>query len=83
VVERRSKVRLPIAELCGVTLLARSNLSAQPCAEIRLARETCRESRILALRTAIAVGRYRIDSQAIAAKLIAAIDPHFQSIDRH
>jgi len=63
-----------------VTLLARSNLPAPPCAEIRLARETCPESRIFA---AIAEGRYRIDSQAIAAKLIATIDPHSQSVGKH
>jgi hypothetical protein len=66
-----------------VTLLARSNLPAPPCAEIRLARETCSESRIFALRAAIAEGRYRIDSQAIAAKLIATIDPHSQSVGKH
>jgi anti-sigma28 factor (negative regulator of flagellin synthesis) len=66
-----------------VTLLARSNPLAPPCAEIRLARELCPESRILALRAAIAEGHYRIDSQAIALKLIAAIDPHFQPVGQH
>jgi hypothetical protein len=66
-----------------VTLLARSNLPALLCAEIRLARKSCPESRIFALRAAIAEGRYRIDSQAIAARLIAAIDPHFQPIGKH
>jgi hypothetical protein len=66
-----------------VTLLARPTLPASPCAEIRLARETCPESRIFALRAAIAEGRYRIDSQTIAARLIAAIGPHFQSIGKH
>jgi anti-sigma28 factor (negative regulator of flagellin synthesis) len=38
---------------------------------------------MLALRATIAEGRYRIDSQAIAARLIAAIDPHFPSIGKH
>jgi anti-sigma28 factor (negative regulator of flagellin synthesis) len=54
-----------------------------PRAEIRLARELCPESRILALRKAIAEGCYRIDSQVIAAKLIAALDPHFQPVATH
>lgn len=80
---RRSKVRRRIAEFCNVTHLARSVPLAPPCAEIRLARELCPESRILALRAAIAEGRYRIDSQAIALKLIAAIDPHFQPVSQH
>lgn len=66
-----------------MTLLARPNLSAQSCAEIRLAPGGCAEGRILALQTAIAEGRYRIDPQAIAARLIAAIDPHFQPIGKH
>ncbi|MEO8186537.1 MAG: flagellar biosynthesis anti-sigma factor FlgM [Burkholderiaceae bacterium] len=66
-----------------MTFLARFNPLAPPCAEIRLGRELCPESRIVALRTAIAEGRYRIDSQAIAAKLIAAIDPHFQPVGQH
>ena len=80
---RRSKVRQRTAEFCSVTFLARSNRPAPPCAEIRLAREICPESRLLALRAAIAEGRYRIDSQVIAARLIAAIDPHSQSIGQH
>jgi len=66
-----------------VTRLARSHLPAPLCAQIQLARGTCPESRILALRAAIAEGRYRIDPQAIAARLIAAIDPHFQPIGKH
>ena len=67
----------------GVTLLARSNLSAPPCAQTRLARGTGPESRILALRAAIAEGRYRIDPQAIAARLIVTIDPHVQPTGKH
>jgi hypothetical protein len=67
----------------SVTLLARSNLPAPLCAQTQLARGTSPESRILALRAAIAEGRYRIDPPAIAAKLIAAIDPHFQPIGKH
>ena len=67
----------------SVTLLARSNLPAPPCAQTQLARGNGPESRILALRAAIAEGRYRIDPQAIADRLIAAIDPHLQPIGKH
>ena len=67
----------------SVTLLARSNLPAPPGAQTRLARGTGPESRILALRAAIAEGRYRIDPQAIADRLIAAIDPNLQPIGKN
>jgi len=66
-----------------VTSLARSNFFAPPCGDIRLAPGTCTESRLLALRAAVAQGRYRIDSQAIAARLIAALSPQLQSIGKH
>ena len=66
-----------------MTHLARSRPLAPPGAEIRLARELCPESRILALRKAIAEGGYRIESQVIAAKLIAALDPDFQPVGQH
>ena len=66
-----------------MTHLARSNRPASRCAKLRLARDVHREGRVLALRLALADGRYHIDSQAIAAKLIAAIDPHFQLIGKH
>ena len=56
-----------------MTLLALSYPLALPRADIRPARDGCPESRIRALRTAIASGEYRIDSNAIAAKLIASI----------
>jgi anti-sigma28 factor (negative regulator of flagellin synthesis) len=58
-------------------------LSAPPCGDIRLAPGTCTETRLLDLRTAVAEGRYRIDSQAIAARLIAAIDPQLPSTGTH
>lgn len=78
-----SKVRRLVAELYGVTILARSNLPAPPCAEIRLAREPCSESRIIALRAAIAEGRYRIDAEAIAARLVATLDSRTESLCQH
>ena len=61
-----------------MTFLVRSNPTVHAGAEIRLGRDACPESRLLALRTAIADGRYRIDSQAIAAKMIASAVSHFQ-----
>jgi hypothetical protein len=67
----------------GVTSLARSNFFAPLCGDIRLAPGTCTESRLFALRTAIAEGRYRVDSQAVAARLIAAIDPQLHFIGKH
>jgi len=66
-----------------VTFLARPSPPAPACAETRLAREICSASRILALRAAIAEGRYLIDSQAIATKLIGAIALPSQSIGQH
>lgn len=79
---RGSKVRALIAELCGVTTLARPHLPPSSCAEIRLAREVCPESRIIALRTAIADGSYRIDSETIATRLIAALTLRTDCIDK-
>jgi len=66
-----------------VTLLARFLPSAVPSADIRPARELCLETRLVALRTAILHGHYRIDCERIAAKLMASIDPHFQPAGPH
>ena len=66
-----------------MTFLVRSNPSVQAGAEIRLGRKACPESRLLALRTAIAEGRYRIDPTAIAARMIASAASHFQSTHNH
>lgn len=77
-----SKVRALIAELRGVTTLARTHLPPSSCAEIRLARKACPESRIVALRTAIADGSYRIDPEAIATGLIAALDSRTCYLDK-
>jgi len=62
--------------------VVRSNLSAQACGDPRLAPGSCTE-RLLCLRAAVAEGRYRVDPQAIAAKLIAALDPQLQPIGTH
>jgi len=59
-----------------VTIPARSNLPADLCAEFQLLRATCAESRILALRSAVADGRYGINAAAMAAKLINALYMH-------
>jgi len=61
-----------------VTILARSNLPAHLCAELRLAHETCAESRVLALRSAVVEGRYCANAAAIAANLINALYLHSQ-----
>lgn len=79
---RGSKVRAPIAEFRGVTTLARSPLPPSSCADIRLARQACPESRIIALRTAIGGGSYRIDPEAIATGLIAALTSRIDCIDK-
>ena len=73
VVAMGSKVRAVFAELCDVTIVARSTRPAHSCSEIRLARETCAASRIVALRAAIADGRYRVDPDVIAAKLLMTL----------
>jgi len=54
-----------------VTILPRSFRLAPSCSEIRPAPEA-RDSRIVALRTAIAEGRYRVDPVAVANKLLIA-----------
>ncbi len=79
---RGSKVRALIAELRGVTTLARPQLPPSSCAEIRLARKACPESRLIALRTAIADGNYRIDPEAIATGLIAALTSRTSNLDK-
>jgi Anti-sigma-28 factor, FlgM len=65
-----------------VIILAHSNLPAL-CAEIRFAREGMPESRLLALRVAIAEGSYRIDAEAIADRLIAAAAWDIKSAGHH
>ncbi|HVG05584.1 MAG TPA: flagellar biosynthesis anti-sigma factor FlgM [Burkholderiaceae bacterium] len=65
-----------------MTLLARSNISTPQSTEIRISHEIRPEVRVLALRAAVADGRYRIDSQALASKMIAAI-LHFESAGKH
>ena len=77
-----SKVRPPIAELRDVTNLARPNLPASSHADSRLSRMACPETLLVALRTAIAAGNYRVDPEAIAAKLITAIT-HSSFDQRH
>ena len=56
-----------------MTLLVRSNPSAFWFADTRLVPETCPESRLVTLATAIASGRYRIDAEAIASRLISRL----------
>jgi hypothetical protein len=58
-----------------VTLLARPHPLTLLGSDTHPARDRCRDSRISALRTAIAEGHYRINSHAIATRLIASIDP--------
>jgi len=52
------------------------------CAESRLARKACPESRIVALRAAIADGSYRIDAEVIATGLMAALTLRTCSLDK-